>query len=96
MLALRSSAVTSAAAATRAAAGRAPRRMLPSGGGGQPSRSITMFGFKWPWGGSSDSGSSGGKFESILKAARAPRKRGCELAPAEAPPGLKLATFGGG
>jgi hypothetical protein len=43
-----------------------------------------MFsGFKWPFG-----GGGGG--------AAAVRKRGCELAPTEAPPGLQLATFGGG
>jgi hypothetical protein len=53
-----------------------------------------MFGFKWPFGGSEES--KGGKYEDILKSARQPRKRGCELAPTEAPEGLKLATFGGG
>eukprot|EP00775_Hariotina_reticulata_P010555 gene10555-10715_t len=55
-----------------------------------------MFGgFKWPFG-SSDGDTKGGKYDDILKAARQPRKRGCELAPKEAPDGLKLATLGGG
>jgi hypothetical protein len=72
--------------------------MLPAGGAlHQPRRSFSvaaMFGFKWPFGGSDES--KGGKYEDILKSARQPRKRGCELAPTEAPEGLKLATFGGG
>jgi hypothetical protein len=62
-----------------------------------------MFGFQWPWAkpagaseaGGSGGGDDGGKFGSILKAART-AKRGCPLAPKEAPPGLKLATFAGG
>jgi hypothetical protein len=45
--------------------------------------SALFNGFKWPFGGSAD-------------AAGQTRRRGCELAPKEAPEGLKLATFGGG
>jgi hypothetical protein len=45
--------------------------------------SALFSGFKWPFGGGAD-------------AAGKPRRRGCELAPKEAPEGLKLATFGGG
>lgn len=54
-----------------------------------------LFGFNWPWGGKEDGEKKEGKFDSILKAARTAR-RGCPLAPKEAPPGLKLATFAGG
>lgn len=46
--------------------------------------SAMLGGFKWPFGGGSDS--ADGKT----------RTRGCELAPKEAPEGLKLATFAGG
>jgi hypothetical protein len=47
----------------------------------------------WPFGG--DKGEKkAGKFDDILKTARTMR-RGTELAPAEAPEGLKLATFAG-
>jgi peptide-methionine (S)-S-oxide reductase len=53
-----------------------------------------MFGFKWPFGGSSNE--SSGENSSVLQAARVARKRGCELAPREAPEGYKLATFAGG
>ncbi|GBF92927.1 peptide methionine sulfoxide reductase [Raphidocelis subcapitata] len=56
-----------------------------------------MFGFNfWPFnGGDKEEEKKEGKYDSILKAART-AKRGCPLAPKEAPPGLKLATFAGG
>jgi len=45
--------------------------------------SALFSGFKWPFGGGGEGGAKA-------------RRRGCELAPKEAPEGLKLATFGGG
>ncbi len=47
--------------------------------------------FNWPWGKKEE---KKGEFADILKSART-MKRGCELAPKEAPEGLKLATFAG-
>jgi len=55
-----------------------------------------MFGFNWPWSSNKEGGDKKeGKFDDILKSART-AKRGCPVAPKEAPPGLKLATFAGG
>lgn len=62
--------------------------------GRRPLTVSAMFGFKWPFGGSSNE--SSGENSSVLQAARVARKRGCELAPKEAPEGYKLATFAGG
>lgn len=93
-----SSSSTNSSAALSSVRRSAVRTMLPAGGAfQQPRRSFSvaaMFGFKWPFGGSEES--KGGKYDDILKSARQPRKRGCELAPREAPEGLKLATVGGG
>lgn len=99
-----------ARAAPRAARPAAPRPMLAGPGAGWPwqrragashsaaRRGIAvsaMFGFNWPWGGGDKGEKKEGKFDSILNAARTAR-RGCPLAPKEAPEGLKLATFAGG
>lgn len=71
-----------------------------AGGASRLARNLSaaaMFNF-WPFnkGGSGDGGEKKeGRFDSILKAARA-AKPGCPLAPSEAPPGLKFATFAGG
>ncbi|KIY96497.1 peptide-methionine (S)-S-oxidereductase [Monoraphidium neglectum] len=75
---------------------RQPPPSAPAGARLRGSLAVSaMFGFNWPWAGSKDGEKKEGKFDSILKAARTAR-RGCPLAPKEAPPGLKLATFAGG
>jgi hypothetical protein len=73
-----------------AAASSAPAARLRRG-----LSTCAMFGFNWPWSKPADGEKKEGAFDSILQAART-AKRGCPVAPKEAPPGLKLATFAGG
>lgn len=55
----------------------------------------SLFGIKWPFQAADSNKNTEGKNDSLLKWARV-AKRGCELAPSEAPEGYKLATIAGG